>query len=65
VPNTMYLRLVRDGSNNCSFYTSTDGMCWHLIATQSHTLTVAKAGLSLSAASITINVAVDWIRSDV
>jgi hypothetical protein len=65
VPNTMYIRLVRDGSNNCSFYTSTDGMCWHLIATQSHTLTVAKAGLSLSAASITINVAVDWIRSDV
>jgi hypothetical protein len=63
--NFVYLRLVRDGSNNCSFYWSLDGLTWLLIVTQSHTFTPAKAGLIVLASSVVTNVAVDWIRADV
>jgi hypothetical protein len=63
--NSIYLRFVRDGSNNCSFYHSFDGLTWLLVATQSFTFTCAKAGIRVAAASLTTNVAVDWIRSDV
>lgn len=61
----LYLRIVRDGSNNNSFYYSMDGKVWLLIATQALTYTAAKAGLRLTPASVITNVAVDWIRSNV
>lgn len=60
--STVYLRITRDGSNNLSFYWSSDGILWNLIATQALTFTAAKAGLRLAPASIVTNVAVDWIR---
>jgi hypothetical protein len=63
--NFIYLRLVRDGSNNCSFYYSMDGLTWVLVATQSFTFTADKAGIRIAAASLVTNVAVDWIRSNV
>jgi hypothetical protein len=63
--NNAYLRITRDGSNNNSFYWSTDGITWVFIATQSLTYTAAKAGISLILGSQNVRVAVDWIRSDV
>lgn len=63
--NWCYLRIVRDGSNNNSFYYSMDGLTWLLIATQALTYTAAKAGILVLGASLVTNVAVDWIRSDV
>jgi hypothetical protein len=63
--NTAYLRITRDGSNNNSFYWSTDGITWVFIATQALTYTAAKAGISLILGSQNVRVAVDWIRSDV
>lgn len=63
--NSVYLRIVRDGSNNNSFYWSADGITWTLIATQAFTFTAAKAGFRLTPSSLVTNVAVDWIRSDV
>jgi hypothetical protein len=64
-PGCVYLRIVRDGSNNNSFYWSCDGLMWLLIATQALTYTCAKAGLRVSPNSLVANIAVDWIRSDV
>ena len=63
--NSVYLRIVRDGSNNNSFYWSADGITWILIATQALTYTAANAGLRLTPGSITTTIACDWIRSDV
>ncbi len=63
--NVVYMRIVRDGSNNNSFYYSMDGLTWLLLATQALTYTAAKAGIRLAPASLVTNVAVDWIRSDV
>jgi len=63
--NSVYLRIVRDGSNNNSFYWSADGITWILVATQALTYTAANAGLRLTPGSITTTVACDWIRSDV
>jgi hypothetical protein len=63
--NFVYLRIVRDGSNNLSFYYSLDGITWLLVATQALTFTAAKAGIRLNPSSLTVNIAVDWIRSDV
>jgi hypothetical protein len=63
--NSEYLRIKRDGSNNVSFYYSGDGLTWLLIATQSFTFTAALAGIILVPASLTTEIAVDWIRSDV
>lgn len=63
--NFAYLRIVRDGSNNNTFYYSMDGLTWLLVATQALTYTAAKAGLRVAAASVVTTVAVDWIRSDV
>jgi hypothetical protein len=63
--NSEYLRIKRDGSNNVSFYSSHDGLTWLLIATQSFTFTAALAGIILVPASLTTEIAVDWIRSSV
>jgi hypothetical protein len=63
--SVVYLRIVRDGSNNNSFYWSSDGLLWLLIATQALTYTAAKAGLRISGNSVVTNAAIDYIRSDV
>jgi hypothetical protein len=63
--STVYLRIVRDGSNNNSFYWSSNGIMWAFIVTQALTYTAAKAGLRVSAGSAVQKIAVDWIRSDV
>ena len=65
--SVIYLRIVRDGSNNNSFYYSSNGLNWLLIATQSLTYTAAKAGLRFdpSPSAVTTNAAIDWIGSDV
>jgi hypothetical protein len=59
----VYLRITRDGSNNLSFYWSSDGIMWILMVTQALTFTQAKAGLRMDAASTVTNVTVDWIRT--
>lgn len=62
----MYFRITRDGSNNCSFYYSENGILWKLIATQSLTFTVANIGVRLSVTSATDNfAAIDWLRTNV
>lgn len=64
--NEIHLRIVRDGSNNASFYWSADGWAWQLIATQSLTLTVANIGVRISASgAITYYGFLDWLRTDV
>lgn len=63
--NSIYLRIVRDGSNNNSIYFSADGITWLLIATQALTYTAAKAGIRLNAASVVTKMAIDWIRANV
>lgn len=63
--NFIYLRIVRDGSNNNSFYFSNDGLTWTLIATQALTFTAAKAGIRMAANSVVTNAAIDWIRANV
>lgn len=63
--NVMYFRMVRDGSNNVSFYFSSDGLLWQLIATQSFTFTASYKGFNITQANVTSYYAIDWIRSDV
>lgn len=61
-----YLRIVRDGSNNCSFYWSPTGTIWNLIATQSHTLTVANIGYrGVGNATAGFQAALDFLRTSV
>jgi hypothetical protein len=61
-----YLRISRDGSNNVSFWHSTDGKVWVLLATVSFTLTVAQIGHRVVAASGGAAVMVsDWLRTSV
>jgi hypothetical protein len=62
----VYFRIARDGSNNCSFYFSSNGLLWQLIATQSFTLTVSDIGFRVSqAAALTHEMAIDWLRTSV
>lgn len=62
----IYFRITRDGSNNCSFYWSTNGFLWQLVATQSFTLTVANIGFRIDQGAATAAYyAVDWLRTDV
>ena len=64
--NEIYLRITRDGSNNCSFYFSVNGILWQLVATQSFTFTVANLGYRITqAAALTHECAADWLRTDV
>lgn len=62
----IYLRITRDGSNNCSFYWSMNGVLWNFIATQSFTLTIANIGLIAAGnATAGFQAATDWIRTSV
>lgn len=62
----VYARITRDGSNNVSWWFSNDGKVWQLISTTSFTFTAAKLGWRISASgSITYDMAVDWLRTDV
>jgi hypothetical protein len=64
--HALYLRMVRDGSNNITFMYSQDGLAWITIATQSFTLTVASAGYRINSTSAaSYGFFSDWIRSDV
>lgn len=64
--NQVYFRITRDGSNNVSFYWSSNGLMWQFIATQSLAITVANIGFRLqSSASGTVVAAVDWLRTSV
>lgn len=63
----IYFRITRDGSNNVSFYFSTDGLGWQLIATQSHTFTPSRIGYSLAMSNSgdVMEAFVDWLRTSV
>lgn len=62
----IYLRIVRDGSNNCTFYWSGNGMVWCPIAVQAFTLTVANIGFRLSENNTsTTYVVSDFLRTNV
>jgi len=67
VASEMYLRMTRDSSNNISFYYSSNGILWQLIATQSFILTVTQVGFEFAAVtnSQTYYAACDWIRANV
>ncbi len=63
-----YLRITRDGSNNCSFFFSSDGKVWQHIATQALTLTVDNIGVNFTAGAGNtdeFDAVADWIRTDV
>jgi hypothetical protein len=65
-PSAVYLRITRDGSNNCSFYYSFNGVIWQIMGTQSFTLTVANIGLRVAAnATAGHQAAFDWLRTSV
>jgi hypothetical protein len=62
----VYARIVRDGSNNVSFYHSANGVIWSLIATQAFTFTVAGIGVRAAGADTPDSyMAIDWLRTDV
>lgn len=62
--NNIYLRITRDASNNISFWCSTNGLFWRLIATEAFTLTVDNIGIRLSGNTAgTSECAVDWLRT--
>ena len=65
--NVVYLRHVRDGSNNCSFYFSMDGLAWQLISTVSFTFTPSLIGVKggISNSSDVLEAFVDWLRTSV
>jgi hypothetical protein len=61
-----YLRITRDGSNNCSFYWSANGLLWNFIATQALTLTVANIGIRVVGNTTAgFQAAADWLRTSV
>jgi hypothetical protein len=61
-----YLRITRDGSNNCSFYWSPNGLLWNFIATQALTFTVDNIGLRLVGnTTASFQTAMDWMRTSV
>lgn len=61
-----YLRISRDGSNNCSFFYSFNGVLWQAMATQSFTLTVANIGVrTVGNATAGHQAAFDWLRTSV
>lgn len=64
--NELYLRIVRDGSNNNTFYWSHDGYAWMFIATQALTFTVDKIGFrSTIDNAAQYEIYVDWLRTSV
>jgi hypothetical protein len=63
--NSLYLRLTRDGSNNCSAWFSMDGLIWQLINTFSLTYTVAQLGIGFVVTNGNPAYgAIDWMRTD-
>lgn len=60
-----YLRLVRDGSNNFSFYYSHDGNMWIGLVTYGFTMTVAKIGYRFSTVAANTAFVSDWLRTNV
>lgn len=60
----VWLRITRDGSNNVSFYFSSNGMIWQFIATQAFSFTVAELGFEFAPTNET-RLAIDWLRTDV
>ena len=68
VPNGAYVyyRIVRDGSNNVSFYFSLSGISWQLIATQAFTFTVGEIGFRFNNTAATdVRFYIDFLRTDV
>lgn len=66
VMDEVYIRLTRDGSNNVSFWFSTSGKTWQLVATQAFTLTVSHKGLYFATnTAVSIEAAIDWTGTDV
>lgn len=63
--NYFYVRLVRDGSNNISYYYSHDGKMWIGIVTFSFTMTVAKIGYRFSTVAANTAFVSDWLRTNV
>lgn len=62
----VYLRIIRDGSNNVTYYWSSDGFAWIFIATVSFTFTVNKIGYhSFIDNGAQYEYFVDWLRTDV
>lgn len=61
--NDMYLRITRDGSNNISWFWSSNGITWQRIATASFSLTVANIGFRSSDAAH--KAFVDFLRTSV
>lgn len=61
-----FFKMTRDGSNNVSFYWSSNGYNWLLIATQAFTFTVATIGYLFSTgASLTYGLYSDFLRTNV
>lgn len=61
-----FFKMTRDGSNNVSFYWSSNGYNWLLIATQAFTFTPAAIGYLLSTgASLTYGLYSDFLRTNV
>jgi hypothetical protein len=62
--NTMYVKLVNDGSNNVSTYFSNEGLVWWHMSTNALTFTASKIMVDLEgAASQTLTFAIDFIRT--
>ena len=64
--NEIYLRITRDGSNNNSFYYSSNGLLWQLVATQALTFTVADFGVEVAGGNVAEHYGIaDWLRTSV
>lgn len=64
--SSVYLRIVRDGSNNLTFMYGTDGIGWLTVAVQALTFTVARIGFRvLGYTGATAYFACDWLRMNV
>jgi hypothetical protein len=66
ITSPLWLRITRDGSNNCSFYFSLNGVTWQLLATQALTLTVSNIGYRVSTGGASEFILIsDWLRTTV
>jgi hypothetical protein len=61
----IYLRIVRDASNNFSVYYSTHGKSWIFITTFAFTITAAKIGYAIfnGSSGTVAEIIVDWLRA--
>lgn len=65
VPQIIWVRILRDGSNNVSFWFSLNGVLWQRLGTISFTITIARVGFRVAAASNPSVYVADWLRSTV